>query len=157
MDNALKPNKEKYFQMSVRFLIQLLFITLLFSCKPNRKQQDVAPSKNSVDTSKTASIPTQQISSSTISNPAFDKNLLFGIWGVSNAPACEFEINEKRLLLCDHDGDGERFYKITGDSILLHNPSLTFRGKILKLTKDSLVVHWQNNKEPERLTRWTNQ
>jgi hypothetical protein len=92
---------------------------------------------------------------SEIVNPSFDEKLIFGVWGASlDDPACEFEINKDRFLLCDYDGDGERIYSITGDSIYLKNPTLIFKGKILRVTTDSLVIHWQNNQEPEVLLRW---
>lgn len=100
-------------------------------------------------------LPNQRFKKSKIVVPTFDPNLLFGVWTLSpDAPACEFEINEKRLLLCDYDGNGERLYKISKDSIFLDNPTLIFKGRILSVSKDSLVIHWQENDKPEILLRW---
>lgn len=100
-------------------------------------------------------LPNQRFGKSEIIAPTFDPKLLFGVWTLSDdAPACEFEINKKRLLLCDYDGDGERLYKINKDSIFLDNPTLIFKGRILSVSKDSLVIHWQENDKPEILLRW---
>ena len=110
--------------------------------------------KEPVDTSEEP-LPNQRFKKSEIIAPTFDPNLLFGVWTRSaDAPACEFEINKKRLLLCDYDGDGERLYKIKKDSIFLDNPTLIFKGRILSVSKDSLVIHWQENDKPEILLRW---
>jgi hypothetical protein len=100
-------------------------------------------------------LPNQRFKKSEVIAPTFDPNLLFGVWTLSaDAPACEFEINKKRLLLCDYDGNGERHYKINKDSIFLDNPTLIFKGRILSVSKDSLVIHWQENDKPEILLRW---
>ncbi|MES2780852.1 MAG: hypothetical protein V4651_13245 [Bacteroidota bacterium] len=94
---------------------------------------------------------------SEISHPKFRNELIFGVWTHStDAPSCDFEINKRRLLFCDYDGDGERFYKIIGDSIFLDNPTIMFKGKILSVTRDKLIIHWQNNAKPEILLRWKN-
>ena len=100
-------------------------------------------------------LPNQRFRKSEIVSPTFEPELLFGVWTLSaDAPACEFEINRKRLLLCDYDGNGERLYKIKKDSIFLDNPTLIFKGRILSVSKDSLVIHWQENDKPEILLRW---
>jgi hypothetical protein len=110
--------------------------------------------KNPVEASEEP-LPNQRFTKSEIIAPTFDHNLLFGVWAFSDdAPACEFEINKKRLMLCDYDGNGERLYKINKDSIFLDNPNLIFKGRILSVSKDSLVIHWQENDKPEILLRW---
>ena len=121
-------------------------------------KQDSLPAttflKESEETSE-ESLPNRRFKKSEIIEPTFDPELLFGVWTISyEAPACEFEISKKRLLLCDYDGDGERLYKIKKDSIFLDNPTLIFKGRILSVSKDSLVIHWQENDKPEILLRW---
>lgn len=102
-------------------------------------------------------LPNKRFGKSEIIKSKFDPNLIFGVWALSyDDPACNFEINKKRILLCDYDGDGERLYRIVYDSIFLDNPSLIFKGKILKSTQDTLVIHWQQNEKSETLLRWKN-
>ena len=131
---------------------------ITISCAQRKEQVDVNKRNESIhvlDSPDVTHVEKRDFSKSEISDPSFDKELLFGVWGASlEDPACEFEINEKRLLLCDYDGDGERIYLITGDSIFLNNPMLVFKGKILKITRDSLVIHWQENEEAQVLLRW---
>ncbi len=136
-----------------KVLLFFFYLALLISCTESKVK--ISSTSTEVDSGPKATVNKQKFLKSEIISPSFDKELIFGVWGTSiDAPACEYEINEKRLLLCDYDGDGERLYKIFGDSILLDNPTLIFRGRILKLTNDSLIIHWQNNKAPEILLRW---
>jgi hypothetical protein len=130
-------------------------LIILVSCNQNEKPISKPSTTDSITSNRIVPSTKQKFIKSEIINPDFDTALIFGIWGTSlTAPACEFEITANHLLLCDYDGDGQRFYKIIGDSILLDNPTLVFKGKILRVTKDSLILHWQNNDKPEVLLKW---
>ena len=141
----------------------IISICATWSCTPTEStndenktpQEDLETGTPKDELYQNEPLPNKRFGKSEIINPKFDPNLIFGVWTFSHdAPACEFEINEKRILLCDYDGDGERFYRIINDSIFLDNPSLIFKGKILNSTNDSLIIHWQQNEKPEILLRW---
>lgn len=135
--------------------ILFLFICLSLSCNEERNVLFKQKASSVKDEQADKSLPNQHFGKSEIVKPNFDPQLLFGIWAdKKDASSCNFEINKTRVLYCDYDGNGERLYKINEDSIFLDNPTLIFAGKIIRLTKDSLVIHWQNNKKPERLVRW---
>lgn len=101
------------------------------------------------------SLPNKRFKKSEIISCSFKKEALFGVWTTSHDnPACDFELSAKKFLLCDYDGDGSRLYKIEKDTLYLDNPFVLFKGLILKATGDTLVIHWQENENPETLLRW---
>jgi hypothetical protein len=144
------------------------FCTLIvYSCTDKPKQNDIG--NNSVDTPAVGkkifikgdaenyndSLPNKRFKKSEIVSCSFKKEALFGIWTTSNDnPACEFDLKEKEFYLCDYDGDGSRLYKIEKDTLFLDNPYVLFKGLIVKATGDTLVIHWQENEEPQTLVRW---
>lgn len=143
--------------MEFRAKIILIVSIVLSSCSGKTQVDNVSKTTNiaSSDSLLRTHVVGREFTRSQIINPNFEKDLIFGVWGTSlDAPACDFEIDEKRFLLCDYDGDGERMYLIIGDSIFLDNPTLIFKGKILKVNIDSLTIHWQETKSPEVLLRW---
>jgi hypothetical protein len=140
-----------------------LAVYALTSCSSSDNQRaERAETRESVESENQAAelsennlLPNTRFGKSEIINSKFDPKLIFGVWTLSyDDPACNFEINEKSLLLCVYDGDGERLYRIIGDSIYLDNPALIFKGKILNAIKDTLIIHWQQNDTPETLLRW---
>jgi len=133
------------------FLYLFSFFTIgFFSCKEKPLKQVVHSTLNLND-----SLPNKRFGKSEIINSKFNPKLFFGIWTLSyDDPACDFEMDEKVLSFCDYDGESDRLYKIIVDSVFLDNPFLIFKGKIVKATGDSLIIHWQENKTPETYLRW---
>ena len=155
--------------MKYSLLFLILALSLLLACNKTFEAETTntpkpkATKENSNDLEETelneseyeVPPPNTRFGKSQIINSRFDPKLIFGVWTHSHKdPACEFEINEKRLLLCDYDGDGERLYRIENDSLLLDNPWSIFRGKIVSVNKDTMVIHWQENESPEILLKW---
>jgi hypothetical protein len=137
----------------VRNIYLILLITGLNyqSCKNKNIQPDEGSS--SVPTNKT--VFDGRIIKSEIVSATFDQELLYGIWTVSNTdPTCAFEITEKIFLYCDYDGNGERQYKVYKDSIYLYDSTLIYRGSIISVSKDSLVIKWEDRESPDILLRW---
>lgn len=137
-----------------------LFATITFcGCRNATTSKHSTPEPNTTKASEAKkdtaeSKPNKRFGKSVIINSAFDTSLIFGVWTKSyDDPACDFELDARRFLICDYDGDGERLYKIIGDSIFLDNPYNIFRGKILNAVGGSLVIHWQNNEYADSLFR----
>jgi|JI7StandDraft_1071085.scaffolds.fasta_scaffold98114_2 hypothetical protein len=156
----MESNIMRFMQTFLLFV----FLQVLLSCnKINSKSKNlfsnqVLQSKDTVvkDLNNSDSLlPNRRFGKSEIINPKFEKKLILGVWTKSyEDPSCVFEINENSLLLCDYDGDGERLYKIIGDSIFLDNPHTIFQGRIIDATGNKLIIHWQENESPETLLRW---
>ncbi|THU34874.1 hypothetical protein FAM09_23050 [Niastella caeni] len=151
------------------FILIALFCTLvMYACsdKPEQKDSNTNSTADSPSVSKKIfikgdpanyndTLPNKRFKRSEIVSCSFKKEALFGTWTTSyENPACDFKIDEKEYFLCDYDGDGSRLYKIVKDTLFLDNPYLIFKGLILKATGDTLVIHWQENEEPEKLLRW---
>jgi hypothetical protein len=135
------------------------------SCKQDKEivkpvkiqaEDTIVPEPEIQELNLTDSLPNQRFGKSAIINSKFDTKLLFGIWVKSNDdPACDFQWNEKVFSFCDYDGNPDRLYKVNGDSLFLDNPYLIFKGRIINATKDTLIIHWQENEKPETFVRWT--
>lgn len=136
------------------------FVWLLSSCSETNTHSteniDSTPKQQSHWDTK-GTLPNRRFGKSSIIHPKFDPQLIFGSWETTDGdPGGCCEINEKRYLLCDYDeGDPKRLYRIESDSIFLDNPYLIFKGKILKATGDTLIIHWQENKNPKVFIKQT--
>lgn len=144
------------------YILLLLSGSVILSCQDKNKPLPDTVAKDSLPVKKVVTpeqnedemLPNQRFGKSEIINPKFPRDLLFGIWAEKDSPACDFTIDEKVFFLCDMEGDSDRLYLINGDSIFLDNPTLIFKGKIINVTKDSLIIHWQQNENPQVLLRW---
>lgn len=98
----------------------------------------------------------RKFSSSSFSSSIFKADSIYGVWTLSNDyPHCGFEINAKRFLYCDYDGNGERFFKIVEDSIFLDGEEL-YKGHIIKADSDTLIIQWDDGEEDNVNIRWKN-
>lgn len=97
--------------------------------------------------------------SSRIKNFKFAKNELFKSW-VENpsidTPNTTFVIDGKCFYVADYDGDGSMPYDINNDSLIVYFNDFIKRGKIIELSKNNLIIHWNGAKKPTRYYEWKN-
>jgi hypothetical protein len=98
-------------------------------------------------------------SSSIITNFKFSKDELFKSW-VENpskdTPNTTFVIDEKSFYVADYDGDGSMPYQINNDSLIVYFNDFIKRAKIIELSNDKLIMHWDGAKKPTRYYEWKN-
>jgi len=98
-------------------------------------------------------------SSSNITNFKFSKDELFKSW-VENpsedTPNTTFVIDEKSFYVADYDGDGSMPYQINNDSLIVYFNDFIKRAKIIELTNDKLIIHWNGAEKPTRYYEWKN-
>ena len=90
-------------------------------------------------------------------NLTVDTSLLFNIWTSDpNGPHADFRIRSKDFYIVDYDGDGSMPYIIKNDSIRIHYDDYIEEGRILKVTHDSLTIHWKDAQLPSNYVKWEN-
>lgn len=90
-------------------------------------------------------------------NITVDTSLLFNIWTTDpNGPHADFWIRSKDFYIVDYDGDGSMPYNLKNDSIIIHYEDYIEEGKILKVTRDSLTIHWKDSPSPSNYVKWEN-
>jgi hypothetical protein len=91
---------------------------------------------------------------SRIIDSKFPPKNLFGIWVLDRtAPHADFWLDADAFYLAEADEEGNRPYLIELDSIKVYYKYFTARGKILKATGDTLVLHFNEGEESCYL-RW---
>ena len=86
-------------------------------------------------------IATRNFKKSEIINFPYDRTLLFGSWAHSkNQPTCDFFIDEKYSSFCWDSKGGSGVYKIINDSIYINIDKKISKGRIRKVTQDTLVM-----------------
>ncbi len=98
--------------------------------------------------------PPPPVLNSRIINPLFPPEKLFGIWAIDlSAPHADFWLDEDAFYLAEADEEGNRPYIIDEDSIKIYYKNFTARGKIVRATGDTLVLHFNEGEESCYL-RW---
>ena len=81
---------------------------------------------------------------------AHEKSLLLGIWwnaDEKDAPTASFEINDSTIYYPDQEGKSEYKYQIKQDSLILDLDGYISTSKIEKVTKDTLVLITDGEKQ----------
>jgi hypothetical protein len=94
---------------------------------------------------------------SQVIKPVFDTKLLYKIWTLDpNGPHADFWLTEKDFYVVDYDGDGAMPYLIEQDSILIFYNDFIQKGRIMNVTRDSLVIQWEEIELPTSYVIWEN-
>ena len=92
-----------------------------------------------------------------IINPSIDTSMLFKIWTLDpDGPHADFRITKKEFYVVDYDGDGSMPYILNGDSLTIYYNDFIQKGKVLKVTKDSLIIIWNDVDGPTGFIEWRN-
>jgi hypothetical protein len=127
-----------------------LFCVLLFlQCNHQDKRNDSSKVQG------TQAVAEESIKSS-ITDPVYPDNCILGIWAIDpNGPHADFKLDKQYYFIVDNEGNGNMLYSIKRDSIVVHFPDFSTRGKILIARNDTLSVAW-DNQEPITYVRWQN-
>jgi hypothetical protein len=92
-----------------------------------------------------------------IVNPTIDTAQLFRIWTLDpDGPHADFRITKNEFYVVDYDGDGSMPYILNGDSLTIYYNDFIQKGRILRVTKDSLIVNWNDVDGPTGFIEWRN-
>ena len=117
----------------------------------NRKRYTVSEYNTDIASNENIERPTK----SQIINSAIDTTLLFGIWTLDpNGPHADFWLTVEDFYVVDYDGDGSMPYLLIKDSIEIFYNDFKQKGKIEKVTSDSLTIHWEAAALPTTYTKW---
>jgi len=92
-----------------------------------------------------------------IVNPSVDTSNLFRIWTLDpDGPHADFWIKKEHFYIVDYDGDGRMPYLLNKDSLTIYYNDFVQKGRVLKVTKDSLTIKWDDADEPTGYIEWRN-
>jgi hypothetical protein len=92
-----------------------------------------------------------------IVDPTIDTAQLFRIWTLNPVgPHADFWIKREHFYVVDYDGNGGMPYILKGDSITIFYNDFIEKGRIVKITKDSLTVWWDGIDQPTGYIEWRN-
>ncbi|MEA5520808.1 hypothetical protein [Limnoraphis robusta] len=92
-----------------------------------------------------------------INNPTVDTALLFRIWTLDpDGPHADFWIKKEHFYIVDYDGDGRMPYILDKDSLTIYYNDFIQKGRVLKVTKDSMTIKWDDADEPTDYIEWRN-
>lgn len=92
-----------------------------------------------------------------IVNPTIDTAQLFRIWTLDpDGPHADFRIQKEHFYVVDYDGDGRMPYIFKKDSLTIYYNDFIQKGRVLKVTKDTLIIKWDDADEPTSYIEWRN-
>ncbi len=153
LTDTLAIKRLNYIEISSVYQRTGNYIVTLDSLSLNRKKNDLNNSDNSISDS----IPNNRFIKSEIINSKFPvKSLLDNIWKLSQTDTETFFTEESYIIRNNPDNlesfRHERLYKIIEDSIYIDTPFSIQRGKIIRASCDTLVIHWRQNNKPDTLS-----
>ena len=84
-----------------------------------------------------------------------DTNLLFQAWTTDlNGPHADFVISSNAFYLVDFDGDGNKVYSLSHDTLSVALDASLLTGKIIAVNKDSLIIQWKDDNAQTCYLRW---
>ena len=92
-----------------------------------------------------------------IVNPTVDTSQLFRIWTLDpDGPHADFWIKKEHFYIVDYDGDGKMPYLLNKDSLTIYYNDFIQKGRILKVTNDSLTIKWDDGDDLTNYIEWRN-
>jgi hypothetical protein len=92
-----------------------------------------------------------------IINPSIDTSKFFRIWTLDpDGPHADFRITKNEFYVVDYDGDGSMPYILDKDSLTIYYNDFIQKGRVLKVTKDSLKIMWDDADESTAYIEWRN-
>jgi hypothetical protein len=117
----------------------------------NRKRYTI--SEYNTDISEIDNIERPQ--KSKIIDPIIDTSLFFNIWTLyPDGPHADFWIRESDFYVVDYDGNSSMPYILNQDRLVVFYNDFKKIGKILKVTKDSLIIYWKDTESPTSYVDW---
>jgi hypothetical protein len=129
------------------------YIVTLDSISLNKRKNSL----NKTDHNVSDSLPNRRFGKSEIINSMFPIKALLDVWTSSNT-STEIFLTEEYFVIREDSPDKsesldhKNLYKIIEDSIFIDTPFSIQRGKIIRASCDTLVIHWRQNNKPDTLS-----
>ena len=92
-----------------------------------------------------------------INNLTVDTTHLFKIWTLEpNGPHADFWFKRTEFYVVDYDGNGAMPYRLDGDSLIIYYNDFVQKGRIISVSKDTLIIHWNDSETPTVYVEWKN-
>lgn len=99
----------------------------------------------------------KSIKKTIVINSKIDTAYLFGVWTENrNSPHADFLINKNEFYIADYDGDGSFRYLINGNEIEIFYKDFSRKGLIYSVSKDSLIIKWNDDEQVSKYARYKN-
>jgi hypothetical protein len=143
---------------SLKLCIISFICSVVVSCteQSSKKREEPVNVLESVPV-KTDSVLSDRPVKSSIIEPAFSTDKLFGLWVIdSSGPHADFKFDENSFHIVEFDGeDGRMPYILKKNEITVFYPDFKMTGLIQKAENDSLVIYWASG-ETDIYVKWKN-